>query len=76
MGRKKPPDIQNKINHQPMTSKLENFWEKLIFQRHLVIKPTEDTNDLIYISTSRLNTELSNMRNPIYIYKKKTRRSR
>ena len=55
---KNPPDIQNKIKHQTMTSKFENFWEKDIFQRHLVTKPTEYTNDLININPFRLNTEL------------------
>ena len=55
--KKKPPDIP-KVNHQPINYKFGNFCETDTFQRYLVIKPKEDTNDLISISLFSLNKEL------------------
>ena len=57
--RKKDHQILPKVyNYQLITPKFGNFWETEIFQKYLIIKPKEETNDLIGISPFKLGREL------------------
>ena len=58
MTPKKRPQNIPKVNYQNINPKFRNFWETEIFQKYLIIKPKEETNDLIGISPFKLGREL------------------